>query len=91
MSNVVVKLSAIDIETALKNYAISLMSGTKLTPESVTIKSEGRSGEYTDEVDFVPSKQPMKRQKPRDMGDAGKKYKDDKRKRREAVERKRGG
>jgi hypothetical protein len=33
----------------------------------------------------------MKRQKPRDFGEAGKKFKDDKRKRREAVERKRGG
>lgn len=41
--------------------------------------------------DFVPSKEPMKRQKPRDYDAQGKKFKDDKRKRREAFERKRGG
>lgn len=41
--------------------------------------------------DFSPIKQPMKREKPRDYGDIQKKFKDDKRKRREAFERKRGG
>lgn len=43
------------------------------------------------EDDFSPIKQPMTRQKPREGGEANKKRKDDKRKRREAVERKRGG
>lgn len=47
--------------------------------------------QFTVEDDFVPSKQPMKRQKPREYDAQGKKFKDDKRKRREAFERKRGG
>jgi hypothetical protein len=41
--------------------------------------------------DFTPFKEPMKRQKPRDFNEGGKKFKDDKRKRREAFDRKRGG
>lgn len=46
---------------------------------------------YSDRDDFTPPKEPMKRQKPRDYDAQGKKFKDDKRKRREAFERKRGG
>lgn len=44
-----------------------------------------------DDTDFRPKKEPMKRQKPREFNEGGTKFKDDKRKRREAFERKRGG
>jgi hypothetical protein len=45
---------------------------------------------FADSDDYSPSKQPMKRQKPSRGMENKPKFKDDKRKRREAVERKRG-